>query len=460
MSSWRTTAAQQRAMTLGLALVVVGVLLHRPDATVLGAPLLVAALWALSRRPRRAPELRCRLAHRTLREGQATRWVVGVESVDGLEDVAMVVPAVPYTSYHPASGSVVARDAAAAPSTRGSSPAEPVAELVVELRSLRWGQRDLGHAVVAATGLLGGYRWVPEPVPAGFVSTVPLPASFSTSAPLPHPDGLVGQNRSGHPGEGGELADIRPFRTGDRLRRVNWPVSLRTGALHVTAMHADQDTEVALLVDAVNDIGRSEGVGGTSTSLDSAVRAAGAIAEHFLRAGDRVSLQVLGSRHSGPVPARAGRPHLRLLLDTLSRVKPASGTVGDDRLLQGQLRHRLSPGAMVIVLTPIVSATVLSHAASLSRRGQTVVVVDTLPREVIRPDLEPDVLATLTPVANRQDSIVGALAWRLRLLERDREIHRAQDSGVPVVPWAGSQTLDQVLRDLGRRSRAPRVVNR
>ena len=52
------------------------------------------------------------------------------------------------------------------------------------------------------------------------------------------------------------------------------------------------------------------------------------------------------------------------------------------------------------------------------------------------------------------------LAWRIRLLEREREMLRARDAGVPIVPWTGPGTLDLVLRDLGRRSRAPRVVSR
>ena len=78
------------------------------------------------------------------------------------------------------------------------------------------------------------------------VATVPTPGVFTSRAALPHPVGLVGQHRSARVGGGTELAEIRPFRTGDRLRRIHWPVSLRTGALHVTTTYADQDAEVRL----------------------------------------------------------------------------------------------------------------------------------------------------------------------------------------------------------------------
>ena len=78
------------------------------------------------------------------------------------------------------------------------------------------------------------------------------------------------------------MAEVRPFRAGDRLRRINWPVSSRTGTLHVTATWSDRDTEVVLLLDTEHDLGISEGVDGRASSLDIAVRAAAAIAEHYL----------------------------------------------------------------------------------------------------------------------------------------------------------------------------------
>src|SRR6185312_1797805 len=172
--------------------------------------------------------------------------------------------------------------------------------------------------VLSVSGAFGGYRWAPDVVGSRPVTTVPLPDTFSARVPVPRPDGLVGQNRSHHPGDGGEFADIRRFRFGDRLRRVHWPVSIRTGQLHVTATHADQDSEILLLVDAMNDIGHSEGVQGASSSLDNAVRAAGAIAEHYLRTGDRVGLLVLGARDLPSLHAASGRGHLRRVLDVLS----------------------------------------------------------------------------------------------------------------------------------------------
>ena len=95
------------------------------------------------------------------------------------------------------------------------------------------------------------------------------------------------------------------------------------------------------------------------------------------------------------------------------------------------------------MLSPLVSTIALKRAAALAQRGVTVAVIDTLPEHVA---VDPD------PVVN--------LAWRIRLLERRREIRTIEVVGVPVIAWRGPGSLDQFLRDLARRASAPRLVRR
>ena len=54
----------------------------------------------------------------------------------------------------------------------------------------------------------------------------------------------------------------------------------------------------------------------------------------------------------------------------------------------------------------------------------------------------------------------ASVAWRMRLLERQMQLTELTRRGVPVVPWRGPGTLDEVLRRLARRSRLPREVTR
>jgi uncharacterized protein (DUF58 family) len=269
--------------------------------------------------------------------------------------------------------------------------------------------------------------------------------------------GLVGQHRGARVGSGTELAEVRAFRTGDRLRRIHWPVSLRTGTLHVTTTYADQDAEVRVVVDAIRDIGERDVAQGRRSSLDVAVEAAGAVAAHYLSTGDRVGLSVLGGAGIIEIPAVGGHHQLARVLRGLGRAEPSRGTVGEERALRAQLRRSIPPGALVVLLSSLVSAEPLSHAVRLARSGHSVIVVDTLPAELGAAAATDEALCSATRV---DDARLARLVWRLRLLDREREAHRCAAAGVPVIPWRGAGSLDTVLRQATRRSRGPRVVAR
>ena len=255
--------------------------------------------------------------------------------------------------------------------------------------------------------------------------------------------GLVGQHRGARVGGGTELADIRPFRTGDRLRRIHWPVSLRTGALHVTTTYADQDAEVRLVVDAMRDLGERASTHGRRSSLDVAVEAAGAVAAHYLGTGDRVGLSVLGGAGVVEVPAVGGHRQLARVLLGLGRAEPSRGTVGEERALRAQLSRSMPPGAFVVLLSALVSAEPLAHAVRLARSGHAVVVVDTLPAELSgRGHRRGPALGSRGSTTPCSPGSCGACA----LLDREREARRCAAAGVPVIAWRGPGSLDTVLR--------------
>jgi uncharacterized protein (DUF58 family) len=331
------------------------------------------------------------------------------------------------------------------------SPGETI-RLDIGLQSRRWGRREVGSGLVAATSSWGAFRYGPKEFVPRTLWTLPLPAIFDAKAPTPSPNGLVGLNRSRRAGDGSEFANIRAYQPGDRLRRIHWPLSLRARELYVTSTWADQDSQVMLLVDAHNDMGDSGGLGGQASSLDVTVRAAAAMAEHYLHRGDRVGLRVFGALNVARLPAMAGRGHLRRVLDTLASIE--AGT--DRRPNPTRVAGDLTAGTLAVVLSPLVSPDVMTHAVTLARRGLSVIIIDTLPNRV-------DTLPDRRDGRDRRDLLAESttqLAWRIRRLERDRDIQRVQESGIPTVPWRGPGSLDQVLRDLGRRSSAARMARR
>jgi len=407
------------------------VVLRRPDLLVLATPFLLVATWAWLARPTRRATLEAAMAHTSLREGEASRWVATVQLPDGAEDVLVGLAPGAFLEYDPPLGTTVV-------------PVEEAVDggvrAVVGFRTTRWGARPVGPAVCSVSSAWGAYRSGPSTLGAQSLTTLPYPAVFNLSAPMPHPEGLVGVSRAARPGSGSEFNSLRSFQPGDRLRRIHWPVSLRTGTLHVSSTYGDEDSHVVLLVDAFSDLGPREGVDGRPTSLDLTVRAAGAMAEHYLAVGDRVSLRVVGASSVPRLRVGSGRAHLRRVLETLALIQPATERQDDGERATGGL----GAGALVVVLSPLVDPSIIQIVARLGSRGMTTVVVDTMPDHLWAGGADP----------------YHALAWRVRRLTREREVHQLTSAGIPVVPWIGPASLDQVLRDVSRRARAPRLVRR
>ncbi len=426
---WVPTQAYLRAGVLGVSLLVAALLFRDPGLTVLATPFVSVTAWSLVTRPRTAPALKHPQSLPVLREGESMLWRVEVEAVPGLDQAAVLLERDEYQQLRPASG------AATAPAYDRT---QPTVTMSLESRSTRWGMQKVGRALVSATSTWGAFRWGTVEIPSLVQTTLPLPAVFDAAAPTPHPIGLVGLNRAARRGEGSEFATIRPFTTGDRLRRIHWPVSLRSRTLHVTSTWADQDAEVMLLVDASTDLGTSEGIDGFASSLDVTVRAAGAIAEHFLRHGERVGLCVFGPDLVRLAPA-AGHNHLRKVLTRLAATKVGNRDVAEGKLL----RLRLGANTVVVMLSACSSQLSLRQAATVAARGLSVIVVDTLPLHL-----------------GGMDDPALTVAWRIRRLERDADLRRLTTHGIPVVAWRGPGSLDVVLRDLARRSSAPMMVRR
>jgi uncharacterized protein (DUF58 family) len=288
---------------------------------------------------------------------------------------------------------------------------------------------------VSASGAQGLFRFdaAAQDMP---VRILPLRERFHAIDAMPYAAGNLGAHRSRRPGDGTDLAGVRPFAAGDRLKRINWPVTLRTGQLHVTATVSDRDTSVMIVLDSSVDV-TSRAEVPTGGSLDITVRAAAAIAEHYLQCGDRVGL-LDHARPMRPVRPAAGRSHLNRIVDTLLDVTPQPSS-GDDSL--PRVLGRISPRSTVMLLSPLIGAARPERAVAIAQAGHPVLVIDTLGTEP--PTDEP-----------RQWT---DLAWRLQLLQRAADIERLGAHGIAVVTWRGAGSLDEVLVQLSRAANAPRV---
>ena len=284
---WTPTQALGRAVLLVGLLLAGAMLLGQVDLVVLAAPFALGAALGIWRRPARVPTVRVATDVEFLGEGGQLSAVLTVGNLDEVPyDLVVLRTAIspwlvvphgdrPYvTSVPPGTG----------------------ADLPLRAHAVRWGRPALGPAVahaVAADGLL-----ISDPGTgrARRIKVYPVNDVFEADDSMPRAAGLVGAHHSRRPGEGGELAGVRMFGPGDRLRRIDWRVSLRTRQLYVASTLSDRDAEVVLVLDVLHEAGRSGGIHGTRSVLDTTVRAAAGIAEHYLHRGDRVALLEYGFR--------------------------------------------------------------------------------------------------------------------------------------------------------------------
>ncbi|HZD72061.1 MAG TPA: DUF58 domain-containing protein [Actinomycetes bacterium] len=151
---------------------------------------------------------------------------------------------------------------------------------------------------------------------------------------------LAGEYRSNSVGIGTELAQIRPYRPGDDVRRIDWNVTARTREPHVR----DQVAERALVSWLVLDTSPSMCFGtATRRKADVAEGVALAVGHLATRRGNRLGITTFGDDDPRTVPPRQGRLGLMGLLASLRRETQLEGagatSLGEGLARTGRLAH-------------------------------------------------------------------------------------------------------------------------
>lgn len=440
---WQPTDSLRRGLILGIGLVAFGALVHRLETVLIGAPLLITTIIAVSRvaaRDDNPPFVKAVPVPKLVEPsgGRALTIEISCDPVDELLAIRV-------------------------PESRRKGPGRvhvlPAGRYRIRcpVRSTQWGEAVVLRPdhLVASMDALAIYG----PVVGVATRQITLPPIDALPAgPLPpRPAGLVGAHRSRRAGDSTDLRAIRPFAPGDRPRRVDWRVSLRSGfpdagAVHVRERYADADAEVVLAIDTRADVGsdvadwsRSEaernpsGQGSWHGSLDTTIRAASSLAACYLRQGDRVGLIDLGRPQLYLAPGGGSRQLLRLRHRLVVCGQAAGWT------LRPVLRPQLVPaGAMVIVLSPFLDDAAVQVAVVASRRAGLVVAVDVLPRPLVPDDEVP----------------YGQAALALIMAEHRMRIDALSAHGVPVLGWEDGAVTAAILRRLavGQRRQVARAA--
>lgn len=397
----------------------------RPDVVALMVPFVVHLAWGLVNYPRGADGVQAEVSPRgvVIPEGDSATVTVNASHPWRGAVVTTQWPVRAGLALDPSSGAVL-------DSGEGTEvAAEPE----------RWGRYEVEPATVAVADRSGSWRAAGQ---TGKVAVTVRPAAsrLEGGSGVAHPIGIVGAHRSPHRGDGSDLADVREFRPGDRLKRINWRVTSRFGPLHVNSTLTERDTEVLIVADTLLDVAPADPE--AATSLDATVRAIAAISRHYVGFGDRVAIHDLGLR-IGRVRPGSGPRQARVVLNVLSRASRGRF----EWQLPRKVPHLVS-GTLVFFCSPLLEREAVDELVRLRRLGAEVVGVDTLPEGVGQ-------LADVRSFG--RDSYLGE-AWVLRRMERDGVLAQLRTLGIPVVPWRGTGSLANVLLEMEAARSAPRRV--
>lgn len=249
---------------------------------------------------------------------------------------------------------------------------------------------------------------------------------------------VVGSHLSTTRGEGCEIADIRPYQPGDRLRSINWRISARHDEPWVTLRHPDRSTTVVLIVDGSQTFQQW-----STDSFRRTIRATLGLARLHLDAQDPVGMLIYGPDRQW-FPPGLGPEHLHGMTDALLDMADPS------RRRRNRIPDRpdrlIPPDAIITAISPLRDGRFLTMLEMLSARGR-----------------RPTVIEPLTDwTVHRRDSQIrvhgeGRLTWRIRALDQQVIRHRLTEGGATIIPWAEDQPFESVLGGLRVFERARRM---
>jgi uncharacterized protein (DUF58 family) len=400
------TPALRVLAALGLGCLVIALVAGRPDVAALGAGLLAPVVAGLAGAGDPAARAQVELPDGPLVEGEPVDAIVVVTAARRVARLEV--------------GLSVAGGVLAPPRRVVAVPAGATARVVVTLRPLRWGRHRLGAVRLRAEGDLGLIAWTRVEDVGLDLAVYPSAVTVRSMIVAARARHALGELPARPPGDGTELADVRPAWPGERLRDLHARQSARRGTPIVAQRHPERSAEVVLLLDTFSDAG---------ASLERAVRGVAALAAGSVRRHDRVGLVTFGGGMASCAPATGLAMLHRVIAASIRAEAEVSYAWPDVALVP---RRVLPPRALVLAVSPLLDRRMVATLADLRRRGHDVAVVEVMPR----------------PASN--SSAERLLAERLWRLERATLRRRLARSGIAVGVWEPDRPLDEPMAAIAR----------
>src|SRR5487761_1123146 len=378
------------------------ILFGRPEAAEIGICFLVAVVAGLIGMVRPKVLLSVRLDRLRVLEGEEVSADLEIEAQSAIPWLKVLAP-LP-AGLQPRSGTQLQTIQVGAGTHR---------HLAFKMVSSRWGTFKIGRLVVESHDRLGFFTF--EQLRDQTLAKAIRPLETQV---------FSGNEVSRRIGDGIEFADVRPFVPGDRVRKINWPLSTRRGELHVNDVHPQRNTDVVLFLDTFSDLGAN----GDSILLMT-VRAAASLARHYLNRRDRVGLVSFGGTLRWLLPRMGITQAYRIvdaLLNTGSELSYA--WKGIDIIPT----RTLPPQALVIAITPLLDERTVAGLFDLRGRGFDLAIVEVSP-------------APFLPAPSGEQ---GRLAYKLWALKREALRYEYRKVGIPISTWHRGEPLTGALEEV------------
>lgn len=281
---------------------VLGLVQGEPAYLAAGAPAALLLAWAA--RGGRAPGVAVTVREPPARLVEGDRWTIEIDLAWAGRATVDLVHRLPAGHRHVES---------AAQRCSGTGGVQ----VRIPLEAQRWGRHGLGSLTIRARrpgGVLVHDLVVDLP---GVVRVLPSASRLDALLHPARPRASSGIHVAPARTVGTDLADLRPYVPGDRLRDLSWTASARTDEPWVVVRHPERTGTVVLVLDGFTEVGVPAG------ALDRAAGVVWSIARHHLASGDRVGIVAAGPTPRWLPPA-AGRRGRWLVLDAVLRADPAA----------------------------------------------------------------------------------------------------------------------------------------
>jgi len=401
---------------LGAFGLIAGLALSEPAAVAIGAAFLLPVVYGLAAPRPVLPASGIELSHDRVLEGDAVDVRLDLTAEEPLDWLELDLRVPPRARLLDGAERLVL-----------SLGAGEVRTLRHRIECPRWGLYPAGAMRLVGMHRLCMVRTSAEREPTRPVRVYPRIVRLRRLLEPLKPRLASGSRPAAASGEGIEFAEIREFRAGERVRRVNWRASARRGHLLVSDRLPERSSEVVLFLDSLTAAANNE-----ESTLDHAVRALASLVGEYLRQRDRVGLLTFGGELEWVLPSTGARQHYRIVDAVLSSESARLFRWRDPRLIP---RRVLPPQSLIVALTPLLDWRVNRALLNLRARGYGVALIEVDPE----------------PFAEGARTMYGDETWRVWLLERELIRSRFLRAGALVSRWSADTPLAAVVEELTSR---------